>query len=213
MKVLVVSPHPDDETIGCGGTLRKHVVEKDVVRVLFLTSGEQGGHGRSEDETRCIRESEAEKAASILGIHDIEFWREKDGALRASRVITDRLVEYIHSYEPDLIYVPNELEFHPDHRATARLIRAARRSFSINPRILTFEVWTPLATMDEIVDITPYIDIKLAAVRAYQSQCNVLRFDEAVLGLARYRGEMFCWPKVPEGIGGKYAEVFKLLPY
>ena len=85
MKILVVSPHPDDEAIGCGGTLRKHVVEGDHVRVLYFTSGEQGGHGRTKDQTRHIRESEAQKAATILGIPDIEFWREKDGALRASR--------------------------------------------------------------------------------------------------------------------------------
>lgn len=213
MKVLVLSPHPDDEALGCGGTLRKHVVEKDHVKVVFLTSGEQGGHGRPEDEIRRIRENEAEKATKILGIRDIEFWREKDGGLRASHVLTNRLLECSHNYVPDLIYVPNEQESHPDHRAAARLVRVARRRFRAKPRILAFEVWTPLATMDEIVDITPYIEIKLAAVRAYQSQCGVLSFDDALLGLARYRGEMFCWPKEPEGIGGKYAEVFKLLPY
>ena len=73
-----------------------------------------------------------------------------------------------------------------------------------------FEVWTPLTVIDEIVDITPHIEIKLAAIRAYQSQCGVLKFDDAMLGLARYRGEFFCWPK-PEEHSGQYAEVFKEL--
>ena len=212
MKVLVVSPHPDDESIGCGGTLRKHVVEGDHVRVLFLTSGEQGGHDLDPEETRLIREREAQQAAKVLGITDIEFWRQRDGALRASRVLTERFVEYMQSYEPDVIYVPNEYESHADHRAAARLIRAARRRITIDPKIFAFEIWTPLTTMDQIIDITPYIEEKIAAIRAYKSQCSVLRFDEALLGLARYRGEMFCWPKKTQGAGGKYAEVFKLMP-
>jgi LmbE family N-acetylglucosaminyl deacetylase len=71
-----------------------------------------------------------------------------------------------------------------------------------------YEVWTPLTEIDEIVDITPYIDAKLEAVRAYTSQCAVLRFDDAFLGLARYRGEMFCWPK-PYPAYGRYAEAFR----
>ena len=212
MKVLVISPHPDDEAIGCGGTLRKHVVEKDQVSVVFLTSGEQGGHGQSKEKTRLIRESEAENAAAILGIQDISFWRQQDSALRASRALTNRLADLLETYMPDLIYVTNKLESHPDHRAAARLVGAAVRRTEVSPKVLMFEVWTPLADMDEIVDITPYVKTKLAAIRAYDSQCSVLNFDEAALGLARYRGEMFCWPKVPEGIGGKYAEVFKLLP-
>ena len=46
--ILVIRPHPDDETIGCGGALCWHLTEGDAVRVVFLTSGEKGGHGRPE---------------------------------------------------------------------------------------------------------------------------------------------------------------------
>ena len=68
-----------------------------------------------------------------------------------------------------------------------------------------FEVWTPMQRMDEVVDISPFIHVKLAAIRAHQSQCEVMRFDEAFLGLGRYRGAMHSWP------GGDYAEIFTRL--
>ena len=92
---------------------------------------------------------------------------------------------------------------HPDHRAAPRILRRALATARIaRPKVYLFEIWTPLAKMDFIVDISPWIEIKLRAVRAYKSQCSVLRFDEAVAGLNRYRGEMHSWP------GGAYAEVF-----
>jgi LmbE family N-acetylglucosaminyl deacetylase len=65
-----------------------------------------------------------------------------------------------------------------------------------------YEIWAPLAHIDHVVDISEVIEDKLRAIRAYRSQCDVMRFDEAFHGLARYRGEMHSWP------GGAYAEVF-----
>ncbi len=209
-RVLVLSPHPDDEAIGCGGTLRKHVLDDDRVQVIFLTSGEKGGHSIPVSKTGKVREQEAREATKILGISEVAFWRLADGELRATQVLTNRVVEYMTQYTPDIVYVPNEKEMHADHRATARLIHRATKIYEGNPRILMFEVWTLLASFDEIVDITPYLETKIAAIRAYKSQCGVLRFDEACRGLARYRGELFCWPKIERTGTCKYAEVFSI---
>jgi LmbE family N-acetylglucosaminyl deacetylase len=89
---------------------------------------------------------------------------------------------------------------HRDHEAGARIVSLATAGSDIDVQF--FEVWTPLGRMDEVVDITDTVDAKVAAIRAYASQCRVMRFDDAFLGLARYRGEMFSWPD------GDYAEVF-----
>jgi len=205
-RILVLSPHPDDESIGCGGTLLQHVEQGDEVQVIFLTSGEKGGHGRCEKETRARREREAREAARILRIRQFEFWRERDGALRATASAILRLRAKLKQFGPDTIYVTHHHEMHPDHRGAVRLLRAALKTVKEkHPIVFMYEVWTPIQRLHKIVDISPYMERKLRAVRAYRSQCRVVGFVEAVRGLNRYRGEMHSWP------GGDYAEVFTRL--
>lgn len=207
-RVLMLSPHPDDESISCGGTLRDHVVRGDLVRVIFLTSGEGGGHGIPPNKTALIREREAETAAAILGIADIDFWRQPDGGLRMTQPLVSRLVQVLECWRPELLYVTHDREMHPDHRAAARLVRQALRhdqASMTNVKVLMSEVWTPLQRIDHVVDITPHLHIKLAAIQAHASQCAVMRFDDAACGLSRYRGAMHSW------YGVKHAEVFAAL--
>src|SRR5260221_1428649 len=124
-RVLVISPHPDDESIGCGGTLRKHAVERDEVRVVFLTSGEGGGHGRQADETVRVREQEARSAAAILGISIPTFWRGPDGALSVTHELVNRLHSDLVEWRPEVVYVTHPREMHRDHRAAAHPVRRA----------------------------------------------------------------------------------------
>jgi N-acetylglucosamine malate deacetylase 1 len=202
-RVLVLSPHPDDEAIGCGGTLCSHVAAGDEVRAVFLTSGELGGHGAGPAETRLRREKEAAAAAQILGIRQTEFWRAPDGHLRADAPMIRRMAGLLRQWRPHFVYTTHGREAHPDHRAAPRILRSALSTVRIRrPIVYLFEIWTPIAHMGRIVDVTEWMDVKLRAVRAYESQCSVLRFDEAVAGLNRYRGEMHSWP------GGDYAEAF-----
>ena len=116
-KVLVVSPHPDDEAIGCGGSIRWHVEQGDEVLVLFLSSGEGGGHGRGEAATIEIREAEARAAADLLGYEQSHFWRLPDGGLTPSEPLAERLRHLLGAEGIGLVYVTNGREMHPDHRA------------------------------------------------------------------------------------------------
>ena len=204
-RIIVVSPHPDDEAIGCGGAISKHVKEGDIVEVIFLTSGEKGGHGRPEAETISTRETEAAEAAKILQVSNIEFWREPDGNFQASPGNVKRLIEKIVASKADIIYVPHKNEAHRDHQAAAALVINTMALLPGNigkPIVWMYEVWTPLQQFDHIVDISAYVEIKRKAILAHKSQCSVMSFDQAILGLNRYRGEMFSWPE------GEYAETF-----
>lgn len=205
-RILVISPHPDDESIGCGGTIRKHVLVGDQVDVVFLTSGEMGGHGYPPEETRRIREEEAGNAASILGIHSIDFFRLPDRNLKANPKLVGMLKERLRALHPDVVYVPHPKEQHRDHRAAVRALGKTLKETEPgfpNPKILMYEIWTPIQRIDRIEDISDVIETKLNAVRAYQSQCRIMDFVQAIAGLNRYRGEMHSWP------GGDYAEIFE----
>ena len=204
-RVLVVAPHPDDEAIGCGGTLLLHRRQGAELKAVFLTSGEAGGHGRPPDVTASRREAEAARAADLLDIGEIEFWRQPDGGLRITKQTTGRLCRLLRSWKPEIVYVTHPGEMHPDHRAAASLVRRAVSTVRNKLSVRGYEVWTPLGHMDHVVDISDVVSGKRAAIRAYRSQCSVLRFDTATLALNRYRGEMHSWP------GGPFAEVFSEL--
>jgi LmbE family N-acetylglucosaminyl deacetylase len=206
-RILVLSPHPDDESIGCGGTLRSHVLAGDEVRVICLTSGEAGGHGRDTQDTMRLRECEALAAGMVVGISDTQFWRQPDGQLQATADLTARLQTYLSEWPPHIIYVTHEREMHADHRAAAMLVRQAIAVNGLRAAVRMYEVWTPLQELDDIIDISDFWETKLAAVRAHASQCEVVAFDEAVRGLNRYRGELHSWP------GGDYAEVFQRMRF
>ena len=205
-RILVVSPHPDDESFACGGTIRKHVLAGDCVSILFLTSGEQGGHGRPLEATLALREQEARAAAKILGAAETSFWRLPDGELAAGRELVERLAEAIGAWRADAVFTTHRDEMHADHRAASRaVVRAVRRLAAAGqaPRVWEGEVWTPLGRIDRVEDITEVMATKLEALRAHATQCAVLDFEESARGLNRYRGAMHSWP------GGPYAEVFR----
>jgi LmbE family N-acetylglucosaminyl deacetylase len=203
VSVVVIAPHPDDESIGCGGTLSVHAARGDRVTAVFLTSGERGLKHLPCEEARRIRESEAEAAADVLGICRCTFLRLPDWH------VGDHLPEVAASLRPILmreapqrIYLPHVGEWHPDHRACLPAVSAALEGCSIPcPTLLSYEVWTPLAEYDDGEDITRVMRRKLQAVRCHRSQVEQLRYDRGVRGLNLYRGAV-AW-------GCRYAEVFQ----
>lgn len=203
MNVLVIAPHPDDEAIGCGGSICLHAARGDRVTAVFLTSGELGLKHLPCAEARRVREQEAEAAAEILGLADLAFLRLPDW------YVGDRVVEAAASLAPVLareapgrVYVPHKGEWHPDHRASLPVARAALQASGLPPpTLVTYEVWTPLAEYDDGEDISSVLTRKLAAVRCHRSQVAQLRYDRAVRGLNQFRGAA-AW-------GCRYAEVFQ----
>ena len=192
MNVLVLAPHPDDETIGCGGSIRLHRRTGDRVSVVFLTSGELGLPRTPREEACEIRESEAGRAAALLGFSVAEFLRLPDYCLsEESASLSRRLVPILRDSRPRQVYLPHPEEEHPDHAAVLPALRRALSELGGDaPWLLGYEVWTPLPRFDHVVDVTHVFPEKLAAVRAYASQLEAFAYDRAVIGLNQYRGAL-----------------------
>jgi LmbE family N-acetylglucosaminyl deacetylase len=200
MNVLVLAPHPDDETIGCGGSLCLHAAKGDHIAVVFLTSGELGLKHLPREEAWKVRENEARAAAKILNIQELSFLRCRDWELNddLSQAL-DRLRPIIAREHPDIIYLPHPQEWHPDHKATAGIAQELK----LNANLRGYEVWTPLQEHDEVIDISSVWDRKMSALRCHASQLSTWPYERAMHGLAQFRGAM----------AGRceFAEVFKKL--
>jgi LmbE family N-acetylglucosaminyl deacetylase len=205
MNILVIAPHPDDEAIGCGGTILLHKERSDNVAVVFLTSGELGLKNLPKEEVWSIREGEAEEASGILGIDSIDFLRQPDWFLGDNIAqAAGALQPVIVREKPDRIYLPHPREWHPDHAASLPIsLQATALSGQRMPELFGYEIWTPLGEYDHVEDTGNVIDRKLDAVRCYRSQLQGFRYDRAVLGLNQYRGAL--------AARCDYAEVFASL--
>jgi LmbE family N-acetylglucosaminyl deacetylase len=205
MNVLVIAPHPDDEVIGCGGAIRLRVERGERVSVVFLTSGELGLKQLSREKAWKIRETEARKAARILGLTELHFLRQPDWMLgNHAKAAATALKDLLVKAKPDVVYLPHPNDGHPDHQATLPILKGALRLCrGLKPKLLAYEVWAPLAAHDVAVDIGKVMPCKLRALRAHRSQLGEYDYVNAVSGLNQFRG----------ALAGKcrFAEVFQTL--
>jgi LmbE family N-acetylglucosaminyl deacetylase len=217
MNVLIVSPHHDDEVIGCGGTIVKYSQKGDKIFVVYITAGWSGlPEIKSKERAVKIREREARTACKILGIQKAIFLRENDRDIYNKKgEIIQKLIKVIRNIKPNLIYVPHLNEKDIEHRITYEVTKeAAWLSKSLYlPKlgvptksiktIYLYEVWTPMEKFFIREDITSVVDLKTKALLAYKSQLEHFNLVDAIIGLNMYRGSMV-------GITKKFAEVFQV---
>lgn len=202
MNVLILAPHPDDECIGCGGTICLHVARGDNVSAVFLTSGELGLKHLSREEAWRVREREAKRAGRILGLSELQFLRCRDWFLGDEiETAATALLPILQRIKPELIYLPHDLEWHPDHKAAWPILRAAlAHGKDPAPELRAYEVWTPLPEYGHVENVTSVMTQKLKAIRAHASQLKEFNYVTAIRGLNQYRGVL--------AGNCKYAEVF-----
>lgn len=187
-KVLVLAPHPDDESLACGGALVLHTDHGDPVKVVFLTDGAAAHHdGRyTPSEYVALRKQEALAAASILGVDDLDFWEIPDRQLGSAEGVLVRLIDLLREYRPELIYAPSPLEFHPDHRAAAELVWTAVAESNLTTQVAFFDFNRPV-NVNTLIDISSVQDRKRRACELYRSQLENHPYADAAQSLNRYR--------------------------
>ncbi len=222
MKILVVAPHADDETLGMGGTIARYAREGHEVTVAVLTGhGDEVPHPLWPRKTWDTVRAELREACAILGVTDIILEEIPAVAVAEQPVwklnqVTGRIVQ---SVEPDILYVPFLNDLHKDHRECFHSFSVAWRPFTRSGRnireVYAYEVSSethlnfPYVEQgffpNTWVDISDYLEVKLNALACYKSQTKPhpsARSLKAVEALAIWRGSL---------VGVAAAEAFVLV--
>jgi len=202
-KVLIVAAHPDDEVLGCGGTIARHVAQGDHVDIVFMADGE-GARGRGH-RAKQSRMTAAYKCADILGAARPVCLGFDDNRMDRVPVldIVQVLEKAVEKICPEIIYTHHFGDLNVDHRTTHQAVLTVLRPLpdSSARSIFAFEVpssteWaSPCAGEAFIpnlyVDVAPYVEIKNRALMAYKSELREpphARSREGIEALARWRG-------------------------
>jgi LmbE family N-acetylglucosaminyl deacetylase len=224
-RVAVIMAHPDDAEFVCAGTVAKWADEGHEVVYVIVTNGDKGTHDPSLTPAQLseIRKREQWEAARILGVKDIVFLDWPDGMVVPDLTLRRELVRAVRRIKPDIVisgdptvyWVGNTYINHPDHRAVAEATLAALYPAAGNrnyfPELLDeglaphtireLYLYTSNGA-DTFIDITAYIERKLAALRAHASQIGEWNPDEMIREWAREEGKRANPPV-------EYAESFK----
>jgi N-acetylglucosamine malate deacetylase 1 len=191
-RVLVIAPHPDDETIGCGGTLALHRLAGDSVTVAIVTDGGRSrAGGIDRGRMIAIRRIEAERAIAALsrGVRLIQMGL-PEGEWQDGELI-DQLAALCAQVKPTLVYAPSHIDFHPEHIRVARALAKALPDDVRAVRVYEMQVpLTPLLT-NLVSPIGAVAAPKKRAFLAYRSQRRALyhwpgrrgRYNAALYGL------------------------------
>ena len=217
MRVLVIAPHPDDETLGCGGTLLKHIAAKDSVSWLIVTRGHEPQWSKD------LLDSKEHEISLVSDAYNFEkVYRLNHPTMRMDSLAQDAVIagfsKVVDEAKPECIYLNHSGDVHTDHRIIFESVVSAIKPFNSArhgvKRILSYE--TPSSTDAAPVnfgpfqptifsDITPFIERKLEIMSLYKTEIQqypLPRALESLRALARYRGST---------IGLEYAESFMLV--
>jgi LmbE family N-acetylglucosaminyl deacetylase len=173
LKVVCVGGHPDDPESGCAGTLARYVETGHGVTVVYLTRGERGIEGKSNEEAAKIRSAECEAACKIIGARPV-FAGQIDGSTELSKARVDEMTRLISAENPDVVFAHWPIDTHMDHQVASILAIRACLALPRRPTLYFFEVNSGSQTQgfspNTYVDITPMLEKKKAALFAHISQ-------------------------------------------
>jgi LmbE family N-acetylglucosaminyl deacetylase len=198
-RVVIIAPHPDDETLGCGGAIALLCQQGYDVSVLVMSDGTLS-HPNSRKypapALRSLREQETLKALAILGISQeaVTFLQLKDGSLPFPTSLDFQTAKalcqnYLKKAVPDTIFLPWRADPHSDHRAAWQLIQIALRDLGMESKCIEYPIWDwdvyqqkQISSFHKIlgwrVDITTVLEQKCQAIAAYQSQLGQIIDDD-----------------------------------
>jgi len=216
-KVMILEPGPNNGTVGCGGSIIKHIEKwKNSVYMVSLTFGDAPTADFVPSDFRNIREEESRRAAKVLGVSQdcLHFLGHKVFAINKERAVQE-VMSILRKVKPDICYIPSPEGNHPDYAATYEVATIAlsfsggkwfksannnQDSWTV-PTVLIYEVSVPLRSPSYYEVISEYVEQKKRALVEHFSQGASRRYDEGSYNLARFRGITF---------RGEFCEAFQV---
>lgn len=180
-RILVITPHQDDETIGCGGLLALYGPQIDVI---LLTDGKYEMKDYDIDSVSSIRTKEFLNAMKLAKVNSIKCLNIPIGKI----IENNQLITNIDISKYKYVFIPNKHENHEDHSVVEKIIVKMKKKQKSNAIILGYEVWTPLRYVTSYLDISKVINKKTKMIQKYESQLTDRDYLNATLGLNSYRG-------------------------
>ncbi len=205
MNVIAICAHPDDIEFNCAGTLLKHIAQGDEVVMVSVSDGATINHNNELIRSRENAVSEAKKAASIIGAK-LYILNYKALDIPCNHEIISELESIINNHGIDTVYTHWYSHTNQDHRRVSGSVLAAARCAK---RVLMWEEGIPHSSCfsgfkpQVYIDVSEYMDKKMDAVRAHESQIEKYTEDiiGAIVARAQYRGYQ---------MRAKYAECFEV---
>ena len=216
-RIIVVSPHPDDETLGCGGSLLRHLAEGDQIHWLIMsTINQDSGFSKERIEVRSKEITQVANSFNFSSLKQADFTTTQLDKYPKSLLI-NTVSEVFHRIKPNIVYLPYRSDVHSDHTAVFDAVAACTKSFrypyikkvrayetlsetefSINPGDRGFKpnLW---------IDVSKYLDQKIEIMKIYSGELQEHPFprsEKAIRALASFRGIVS---------GDEYAESFMIL--
>jgi len=180
LDILVFGAHPDDAELGAGGTIAKEVANGKKVGIIDLTRGELGTRGSAE-----LRDQEAKAAAVILNVSVRENLGFRDGFFINDEIHQLEIIKMIRKYRPEIVLCNAIEDRHIDHGKGSKLVSDAcflsglmkietelggNSQGSWRPKFVYHYIQWKNITPDFVLDISGFMDKKVAAILAYSSQ-------------------------------------------
>jgi bacillithiol biosynthesis deacetylase BshB1 len=178
--ILAFAAHPDDIELSASGTLMQQIALGKTVAIVDLTQGELGSRGTIE-----TRYSEAAEASKIMGISARNNLKLADGFFEQNETSLRLIIEQIRHFQPEIVLANAIDDRHPDHGKASKLVSEAcflaglrkiettyqgENQIAHRPKAVYHYIQDQFIQPDFVVDVTPFIDRKIEAIKAYKTQ-------------------------------------------
>jgi LmbE family N-acetylglucosaminyl deacetylase len=218
MNILIISCHPDDETLGCGGTILRHVAQRDKVHWAIATEATEPQWSRKVIDDKAAEVEQVAAAYGMASVTKLGFPATGLERLPLNSII-NRTRQAVERVQPEIVYLVHEGDVHSDHGVVFTATMAVCKAFYMRSlgirRILSYETLSSTEAAaphhcrafvpNVTIETTPFMERKVEIMELYRSEIQSEPFPRspsAMRALARYRGA---------AIGVDYAEAFVLI--